>query len=111
MKKVLFILLFTAITANGEIYTWRDGRGTAHFTNSMDDIPDRYRAKARSMNYGTDQKKEPATVAQQISGSGVSAQPLAAAQLMAPTESASRKVDSRPAATRKRGKPAREFDD
>ncbi len=52
MKKLLIILIFAASTAHGEIYTWTDSRGAAHYTNRMDEIPVRYRAKAKPLNYG-----------------------------------------------------------
>lgn len=58
MKKLLVMLVFVASTAHGEIYTWTDSRGTAHYTNSEYEIPVRYRAKAKVLDLGIEQKKE-----------------------------------------------------
>lgn len=58
MKFFFLILLFTASIAYGEIYRWSDREGVVHFSNSVDDIPGRYRSRAKSMNYGSDQKGE-----------------------------------------------------
>src|SRR5512144_3160515 len=52
MKRMLVLLVFVATAAYGEIYKWTDSRGTAHFTNRMDEIPVRYRAGAKPLNYG-----------------------------------------------------------
>ena len=54
MKVIAIILVFVATAAYGEIYTWTDARGAANYANRMDDVPVRYRAKARSLNYGVD---------------------------------------------------------
>lgn len=56
MKKLLLVvmLVFVASFAQGEIFTWTDTRGAAHYTNRMDEIPVRFRAKAKSLNYGED---------------------------------------------------------
>jgi len=53
---LLFLLLFMASSASGEIYRWRDGAGVSHFSNSLDDVPLRYREKVKVMNYGPVQK-------------------------------------------------------
>lgn len=52
MKKVLVLLLFVAVPAFGEIYTWTDARGTRHYTNSMYEVPERYRAKVKTLDLG-----------------------------------------------------------
>lgn len=52
MKRMLVLMVFVATAAYGEIYKWTDSRGTAHFTNRMDEIPVRYRAGAKPLNYG-----------------------------------------------------------
>jgi len=52
VKKLLVMLAFVASTAHGEVYSWTDSRGTVHYTNRMDEIPVRFRAKAKSLNYG-----------------------------------------------------------
>lgn len=72
MKLLFFLLLSVAASANAEIYKWSDRAGVVHFSNSMDDVPDRYRAKAKSMNYGSDQKGDPAGGQTQPSGAAVS---------------------------------------
>lgn len=54
MKVIAIILVFVATSAYGEIYTWTDARGAANYANKLDDIPVRYRAKAKSLNYGAD---------------------------------------------------------
>jgi len=56
MKSLLFILILMASTAYGEIYTWKDARGTAHYTNSQYDIPERYRSRAKVLDLGIEQK-------------------------------------------------------
>ena len=58
MKKLMVMLLFVASSAYGEFYTWTDSRGVAHYTNSTYEIPARYRAKAKVMNLGLDQKTD-----------------------------------------------------
>lgn len=52
MKRTALLLIFAASVAHGEIYTWTDSRGAAHYTNRKDEIPVRYRPGARSLNYG-----------------------------------------------------------
>jgi hypothetical protein len=54
MKFLPLLLLFVASSAFGEIYTWTDARGSAHYTNRMDEIPVRYRARAKALNYGAE---------------------------------------------------------
>ena len=56
MKSLLVMLVFMASAAHGEIYTWTDPRGTAHYTNSMDEVPARFRDKVKVLEYGTEQK-------------------------------------------------------
>ena len=58
MKSLLVVLLLIAATAQGEMYTWKDSQGTAHYTNSMVEIPIRYRARVKVLNYDTEQKKD-----------------------------------------------------
>ena len=48
---VSLVLLLTAVPGHGEIFMWNDERGTAHYTNRQDDIPLRFRAGAKSLNY------------------------------------------------------------
>ncbi len=62
MNRVLVVaLVFVASAADGEIYRWADSRGTTHYTNNMDEIPVRYRARAKSLAYETDKKADAAT--------------------------------------------------
>ena len=57
MKGLLVLLLMlSAAAAYGEIYTWRDGGGTEHYTNSLDEIPARYLKKARVLDVATGKK-------------------------------------------------------
>lgn len=58
MKKVLAVLLLLsgASAAYGEIYTWRDTRGTLFYTNSLHEIPARYLKKARVLDVATGKK-------------------------------------------------------
>jgi hypothetical protein len=64
LQVVVLLLILTAVTAQGEIYTWKDPRGTAHFTNSMDEIPMRYRSRIKVLNYETELKKDPSVAPQ-----------------------------------------------
>jgi hypothetical protein len=54
MKFLPLALLFMAASAYGEIYTWTDARGAVHYTNRLDEIPVRHRARAKSLNYGAE---------------------------------------------------------
>ncbi len=56
MKSLLVMLVFIASAAYGEIYTWTDPRGTVHYTNSMYEVPARFRDKVKVLDYGTEQK-------------------------------------------------------
>jgi hypothetical protein len=58
MKKCLVILMmiFGASAAYGEIYTWKDARGTVFYTNSLNEIPARYLKKARVLDVATGKK-------------------------------------------------------
>lgn len=62
MKKILvLLLLLSASTVHGEIYTWKDARGTVFYTNSLDEIPARYLNRARVYDVATGKKGGPAT--------------------------------------------------
>ena len=51
MKRLLVVmLLMLASGARADIYTWKDSRGIAHYTNKEYEIPARYRAKAKPLN-------------------------------------------------------------
>jgi len=57
MRTLLLILLLSvAVPAGAEIYRWRDGKGVSHYSNNLDDVPLRYRAKVQAMNYEQLQK-------------------------------------------------------
>ncbi len=61
----LFMVLM-ATSAQGELFTWIDSRGTAHYTNSLYEVPARYRAKVKVLNLGPEPKAEgPSSSAQQ----------------------------------------------
>lgn len=63
MVKILLVaLLLAASSAFGEIYTWRDSRGTAHYTNSLHEIPARYLKRAKVLDLGLAQKTDQAPV-------------------------------------------------
>ncbi|HIJ95350.1 MAG TPA: DUF4124 domain-containing protein [Desulfuromonadales bacterium] len=49
MKYVIVFLIFYAATASATVFTWVDFRGTKHFTNRVQDIPERYRSKAKPL--------------------------------------------------------------
>ena len=62
MKLFLVLLLvFGAATAYGEIYTWKDAKGTEFYTNSLTEIPARYLKKARVLDVATGKKGALAT--------------------------------------------------
>jgi hypothetical protein len=63
MKKIVLLLLLVASTAYGEIYTWKDARGTVFYTNSLHEIPARYRPRAKLLDVATG-KKLPISAAQ-----------------------------------------------
>ena len=57
MKRFLVLLLvFSASAAYGEMYTWKDAKGTVFYTNSIHDIPARYLKKARVLDVATGKK-------------------------------------------------------
>jgi len=43
----LFTLLLAAASAHGAVYIWKDTAGVTHYTNNQDEIPVRYRLKAK----------------------------------------------------------------
>ena len=78
-------LLFAGATAaQGDIYTWKDARGTVFYTNSINEIPARYLSKARVLDVATGKKgglatAQPATtVAAPPGGTAAAAQAPAA---------------------------------
>ncbi len=61
-KIMLLALLLAASAAFGEIYTWKDLRGTVHYTNSIYEIPARYQKKVRVLDLGMGQGVDQAIV-------------------------------------------------
>ena len=51
MRKILFVLLFMLVTNHsfGEVYKWIDDKGGVHFTDDMNQIPEKYRPKIESL--------------------------------------------------------------
>ena len=105
MKKLLLLLLFIASSAYGEIYTWKDSRGTAHYTNSEYDIPERYRAKAKVLNLGIVEKKDNSSP-QQDATSQPNAPPQQNEQPIQPVKPAQTPVFQSPAGNSKKEHPA-----
>ena len=61
MKRLVVVLvLFIASNACAEIYTWKDARGTVFYTNSLHEIPARYRSRAKLLDVASG-KKSPIT--------------------------------------------------
>lgn len=100
MKLLFFLLVLTATAAQGEIYKWSDRSGVVHYSNSMDDIPDRFRARAKSMNYGGDQKVEPQTGQNQSSAPPAPAVESQGKQISAPVRELPKKEETRRRSTR-----------
>jgi hypothetical protein len=57
MKKTVItaicLLLLSATLSYADIYTWKDGGGVSHYTNSIHEIPARYLKKARVLDVAT----------------------------------------------------------
>lgn len=64
----LLALLLTSSVASGEIYTWRDGKGTRFYTNSLHEIPARYLKKAKVLDVATGKVGGPATASAGAAG-------------------------------------------
>ena len=62
VKKAIPLILLLASAAQGEIYTWTDGQGTAHYTNSLVEVPARYRKRAKTLNIGVEPKSDQAQI-------------------------------------------------
>jgi hypothetical protein len=76
MKLLSIILVFAASSAFAEVYTWHDARGAHHYTNRPDEIPVRYRAGAKSLNYGAEPQSG-APSSQQVQPAAPAEQPTA----------------------------------
>ena len=51
MKRLLVImLLMQASGVQADVYTWTDARGIAHYTNKENEVPERYKSKAKPMH-------------------------------------------------------------
>lgn len=69
MKRlVVLMLLMGASAAYGEMYTWKDARGTVFYTNSLHEIPARYLKKARVLDVATGKKGGLATAQPVVQG-------------------------------------------
>lgn len=75
---VLLALTLSASTALCEIYTWKNSKGTTFYTNSLDEIPARYRKKARILDVATGKKGGPAVAQPGVPGAPAPAAPPAA---------------------------------
>ncbi len=80
MKRLLFFVILIASTAHGEVFTWTDSQGTAHFTNSFYEIPARYRAKVKVLNMGTESKPDGPVSVQQAPQAPQTPMPIAVEQ-------------------------------
>ena len=58
---VLLVLAFSSPAAFGEMYTWKDAKGTVFYTNSLHEIPARYLKRARVLDVATGKKGGPVT--------------------------------------------------
>jgi hypothetical protein len=56
MKSLVLLLLLIASTACADIYTWKDAKGTSFYTNSLDEIPARYRSRAKLLDVASGKK-------------------------------------------------------
>jgi hypothetical protein len=68
----LITLLLLSTAAHGEIYRWRDRTGVTHFASSLDDVPVKYRARVKAMNYGPEPKGEGSAAAGTTAGMSTS---------------------------------------
>lgn len=101
MRKLLLALVFVASSAHGEIlYSWTDARGTAHYTNSLYEVPGRYRDRVKVIDLGLGQKTE-----QPASGTGGLA--VQAPQQAAPPPTTTLRPESTTTAGPKPGKSSR----
>lgn len=82
----LLALVLTSSVASGEIYTWRDGKGTRFYTNSLHEIPARYLKKAKVLDVATGKVGGPSTTGSQEEPS----QPQPQQVQLAPPASATR---------------------
>jgi hypothetical protein len=57
---LIMLLMGTSAAYGADIYTWKDSRGTAHYTNSMNEIPSRYLKRAKVLDVATGKTGGPA---------------------------------------------------
>lgn len=93
-----------ATAAYGDIYTWKDARGTVFYTNSIHEIPARYLAKARVLDVATGKKgglatAQPATTVAAAPGMTAAAPQPAATPPAAPAPAAQPPAPAAPAAS------------
>lgn len=55
----LVVLVGAALPADAQFYRWTDDRGGAHYTQGLDNVPERYRSMAEPLGY-TNRPPEPA---------------------------------------------------
>jgi hypothetical protein len=61
MRKWPMLATFSLIatTASAEVFTWADWRGIRHYTNSIYEVPARYRQKVKVLDIATGKKFSP----------------------------------------------------
>lgn len=90
----LLALVLTSSVASGEIYTWKDGKGTRFYTNSLHEIPARYLKKAKVMDVATGKIGGPAAAS-----AGAAGTPAASARQDAPSQPQPQQVQPAPPAS------------
>jgi hypothetical protein len=84
MKYMIIMLVLIASSAYAEIYRWTDTRGTIHFTNSLYEIPERYRSRAKTVNLGIPEQKPDQASPPQTASAPVLPQPSSSAEPASP---------------------------
>ena len=106
MKQLLVLLLFIATPVQAEIYTWTDSRGTAHYTNSLYEVPARYQKRVKILNLDMGPANAPSPQPQGAPGTpGTPAEPNNAAA--APPAPSLPMTTLRPEQSRHRSAPLR----
>lgn len=90
----LLALVLTSSVASGEIYTWKDGKGTRFYTNSLHEIPARYLKKAKVLDVATGKVGGPATAS-----AGAAGAPPASARQEEPSQPQPQQVQLAPQAS------------
>lgn len=87
--KITFILglLWLASSAYGEIFTWIDSKGIAHYANKADDVPPRYRTKVKTL-YQEPKKTDAQSQALPVSGANVTTGPSQNSTVVSPVQNA-----------------------